>query len=248
MSDGIGWRSEAGRRIFTLVEMLVVVAVIMILAGLLLPALAKAKEKGRQTLCASNLRQMHLAETSYSGDHNDYLTFTKNTTPASYGDVCEYHSMWIYLLLPYLGQKHEWYMGYDGSKIGMANSPLLYCPSQDYGIHWGYFCFNATSYNANTYWGDDNTNKRWVKLFKEPYAKDVFFFEAQVGKPGARDGSTGKIDNPRRYNASYPSYGNPLLSNGSVGAIHGRGGNIVYGDGSVTWFHYASLSWPTYTH
>jgi prepilin-type N-terminal cleavage/methylation domain-containing protein/prepilin-type processing-associated H-X9-DG protein len=65
-------RSRA-RRAFTLIEILIVIAIIALLAAILFPVFSRARESARRSSCASNLRQMMLAANQYAQDHDERL-------------------------------------------------------------------------------------------------------------------------------------------------------------------------------
>ena len=78
----MGMRSfrTRGSRGFTLIELLVVIAIIAILAAILFPVFANARERARQAMCLSNLKQLHLAFQQYLDDNHGRAPSTNWTT------------------------------------------------------------------------------------------------------------------------------------------------------------------------
>lgn len=100
------------KSIFTLIELLIVIAIIAILAGMLLPALNKAREKARQIQCVNNLKQIGTSLAMYLGDNNQIC-------PPMFYNAWQ-HPLWFESMEGVLPGKNT---------DGYYNGTVLCCPS-----------------------------------------------------------------------------------------------------------------------
>ena len=128
--------SHARVKAFTLVEILVVIAIIGMLAALLFPAFSRARASGRRTTCASNLKQLSAAFTLYAQDYRAYPYADNGTMVLS--DGTRRCMAWPFKLYSYV--KSEAVFECPSSPNGEFD---LSCPAED----------NTDMKNRKLFWG-----------------------------------------------------------------------------------------------
>ena len=221
---------------FTLIELLVVIAIIAILAALLLPALAKAKDKAVKIQCASNLKQWGVAVTMYAGDNQE--AFPDNSTADGASGFA-----WMAMGLNTNFYPNYLYPNRPGKATTQrAKQDVIYCPTDEWHraveserdrvnlIGYQYLPGRQDDMLA---WPSPGYNSHglgeWVtrKKLGGPYRKAPVMIDKiqAIGNVPKLTwfGSTG---------ASSTSF--PFANHRGPGGIS-TGGNFLYEDGSVLW-------------
>jgi len=164
------------RNAFTLVELLVVVSIIGLLAGLTIPAIVGARNKANDSKCLSNLRQIGLAFLSFASDNNGYLPRGNNNTDDTGSPGKEYYKA-VYTYIPTLNNKMS----------GKQVNKVFLCPAEKQPPDQSTSCTQytasfaletGTSATKNT--GDDGNGPRTLASIENP-TKTILLVDGKIG-------------------------------------------------------------------
>jgi prepilin-type N-terminal cleavage/methylation domain-containing protein/prepilin-type processing-associated H-X9-DG protein len=198
------------KRAFTLIELLVVIAIIAILAAILFPVFAKAREKARQSLCVSNLKQLGTAMLMYLQDYDDAMP-GQDAADGGYdssGWVAG-HPSWWKTVEPYVKNRNGVGICPSASRTDRFNP-------NDHNMQYmmPLFC----KYRAMvTIKAPSNVINLWERTENGP------FYGLYPGPLGGAN----PLISPVRWDIGYVPFGWP--------ATHGGGGNYLWIDGHVKW-------------
>lgn len=186
---------------FTLIELLITIAIIAILAAMLLPSLNQARDKAKQAGCSNNLKQMGLALANYFTDYDDYFPaapeYVDNAGREAFTGLC-----------PYLNVRD-----------GMDYRPWKY-PSYDYASP-VFKCPNTTTDQAKNQYGWNTYNGTGDKYTLPEYKKIN-----QIKKPT----QIINIADSDHWNLGYWDYADPI-GKGYIRFRHKFKANTLMGDG-----------------
>jgi prepilin-type N-terminal cleavage/methylation domain-containing protein len=214
---------------FTLLELLVVVTISGILAALLLPALANAKEKSRRCVCRSNIEQVLDAFHYYANDNEDYL-------PSAADDSGNYHAIvlsdFIYTTLAnqYLGGVTNCFycpnLAYATGKMGG------YSPTRGYTVGYSYLATNniESSIKAPI---TSVEPQRTTATLGAIFADANYWTGALTVAPHGSTGS--KLISAAMAVSTPTSVSGSSANSGAAGGAGAAGGNEGFIDGHVDW-------------
>jgi prepilin-type N-terminal cleavage/methylation domain-containing protein/prepilin-type processing-associated H-X9-DG protein len=219
---------------FTLIELLVVIAIIAILAAVLFPVFATAREKARQSGCASNLKQIGLAFQQYNQDYDETTPYTPYTNNSS-STPCTYGTPPGYVLAPYVKSGQTWRCPsdtvYANNIVGDVTDPQ----PAGYPSGCGYW---RVSYGYNFYFFE---RCRASLAAAAPIATPVPLQMNEVLTPASdglffgdwdTGGNSWILDNTGTF---LRIEGSPNATVEPVRRGHNGGGNCLYVDAHVKW-------------